>query len=86
MTSSEDNRVSIPPKRSGIGLSDHRSCVASQKLPFLSVVLCRVFAGNRHRYINLVVPIVRFCSRIQVLCVFLQHNHVKSYTTIFGFI
>ena len=52
MTSSEDNRVSIPPKRSGIGLSDDRSCVSSQKLLFLSVVLCRVSAGNRHRSIK----------------------------------
>ena len=30
MTSSEDNRVSIPPKRSEIGLSDSRSCDSSQ--------------------------------------------------------
>ena len=30
MTSSEDNRVSIPPKRSGIGLTDDRSCASSQ--------------------------------------------------------
>ena len=30
MTSSEDNRVSIPPKRSGIGLSDDQSCDSSQ--------------------------------------------------------
>ena len=30
MTSSEDNRVSIPPKRSEIGLSDSRICDSSQ--------------------------------------------------------
>ena len=36
MTSSGDNRVSIPPKRSGIGLSDDRSCVSSQQLAFHS--------------------------------------------------
>ena len=30
MTSSEDNRVSIPPKRSEIGLSVSRSCDSSQ--------------------------------------------------------
>ena len=52
MTSSVGNRVSIPPKRSGIGLSDDRSCVSPQKLAFLSVVLCKLSAGNRHRYIK----------------------------------
>ena len=41
MTSSEDNRVSIPPKRSGIGLSDDRSFIS--ELPFDTVVLCRFF-------------------------------------------
>ena len=35
MMSSEDNRVSIPPKRSEIGLSDDRSCISSQKLAFI---------------------------------------------------
>ena len=49
MTSSEDNRVFILPKRSGIGLSDDRSCVSSHKLAFNSVVFS---AGNRHRYIK----------------------------------
>ena len=61
MTSSEDNRVSILPKRSGIGLSDDRSCVSSHKLTFHSVVLCRVSAGNRHRYIK------PSCTHCQIL-------------------
>ena len=77
MTSSVGNRVSIPPKRSGIGLSDDRSCVSSQKLAFHSVVLCRVSARNRHRYIK------PSCTHCQILfkntgsLCFLQHNHVN---------
>ena len=43
MTSSEHNRVSIPPQRSGIGLTDDRSCDSSQQLPFHSVIFHRFF-------------------------------------------
>ena len=51
MTSSEDNRGSIPPQRSGIGLTDDRSCDSSQQLAFHSVDFYRFSAGNRYRYI-----------------------------------
>ena len=82
MTSSEDNRVSIPPKRSGIGLSDDRSCVSSHKLAFSFCGLCRVSTGNRHRYMR---PICTHCqilfNNTGSLC-FLQHNHVKSWNLI----
>ena len=43
MTSSEDNRVSIPPQRSGIGLSVDRGCDSSQQLAFHSVDFYRFF-------------------------------------------
>ena len=46
MTSSEDNRVSIPPKRSEIGLSVSRSCDSSQKLAFVSVIFYRFFSWS----------------------------------------
>ena len=43
MTSSEHNRVSIPPQRSGIGLTDDWSCDSSQQLAFHSVLFYRFF-------------------------------------------
>ena len=43
MTSSEDNRVSIPLKRSGTLLTDDRSCVSSRQMAFDSVDLNRFF-------------------------------------------
>ena len=46
MTSSEDNRVSIPPKRSEIGLSVSRSCDSSQLLAFVSVIFYRFFSWS----------------------------------------
>ena len=82
MTSSEDNLVSIPPKRSGIGLSDDRSCVSSQKLVFDYMVFCRFSAGNRHWYIKTRYPLFEFCSRLQVLRVSCSRAHVKSWNII----
>ena len=58
MTSSEHNRVSIPPQRSVIGLTDDRSCDSSQQLTFHSVVFLPVFLLETGTGTYKLVPIV----------------------------
>ena len=67
MTSSEDNRVSIPPQMSAIGLTDHRNCDSYHQLPFHSVDFLLVSAGNWHRYTFSSTQCQFYYSAVQVL-------------------
>ena len=51
MTSSEDSRVSIPPKRSGIGLTDDRVVFHLSNGHLILWIYTGFSAGNGHRYI-----------------------------------
>ena len=78
MTSSEDNRVSIPPHMSGIGLTDDRSLCFISPLGFSFCGFLLVSAGNWHRY-----------TLSSTHCQFLfsstaAREHVKSWIRIFG--
>ena len=81
MTSSEDNRVSIPPQRSGIGLTDDPSCDSSQQLAFHSVVFYWFFTGTYK-----LEPICQiYYSGVQVLWVSAAaREHVKFWIRIIG--
>ena len=85
MTSSENNRVSIPPKGSGSSLTDDRSCDSSQQLAFDSVDLCRFFCWEPAPVHKNLVPIFKFVIQEYRFSGFLHHracqildnNHLK---------
>ena len=83
MTSSEDNRVSIPPQRSGIGLTDDRSCDSSQQLAFHSVVFYRFFCWKPVQVHITSTHCQIYYSGVQVLWVSAAaREHVKSWIRI----